>query len=39
LIQEKEISISENFSLLKTMGDPVVIRDWMLYGLPSDIVS
>ena len=36
---EQEIKISEQFSLLKCLGDPMMIRDWINYGLPSDTVS
>ena len=30
---------SGDFSLAKTLGDPVQIRDWQLQGLPTDVVS
>jgi len=33
------IPVSENFSVIKTLGDPVLMRDWMMNGLPSDLVS
>lgn len=33
---EREIPTSEGFSLVKTMGDPVVIRSWGIAALPSD---
>ena len=36
---EKEIPTSEDFSLVTTMGDPVVLRNWGIAGLPSDKVS
>lgn len=36
---EREIPSSEGFSLVKTMGDPVVLRNWNIAGLPSDQVS
>ena len=38
-LKDMEIPASETYSLVKTLGDPVVIRDWMLNGLPSDTVS
>jgi dynein heavy chain len=38
-MEEFNIPISSKFNFIKTMGDPVLIRDWMLHGLPSDIVS
>lgn len=31
--------MSENYSILKTLGDPLTLRDWERYGLPSDAVS
>ncbi|KAI3386968.1 hypothetical protein SNEBB_010455 [Seison nebaliae] len=39
LIQEKEILYSANFSLIRTIGDPVVIRSWNIAGLPADTFS
>jgi dynein heavy chain len=36
---EREIPTTEGFSLVKTMGDPVVIRSWGIAALPSDQVS
>ncbi|MGH0152118.1 UNVERIFIED_CONTAM: hypothetical protein FKN15_029859 [Acipenser sinensis] len=32
----KEIPVSPNFSLTATLGDPVSIMEWQLYGLPRD---
>ena len=37
--EDKGIPISDDFNLLKIMGDPVVIRDWQQKGLPTDLVS
>lgn len=37
--QQKEIPNSGDFSLEKTLGDPVQIRDWCIDGLPSDSFS
>lgn len=34
-----EIPISDKYSLVSTLGDPVEIRNWNLYSLPSDSVS
>ena len=34
-----DVPTSENFSLMKTMGDPVTLRDWQINGLPTDSVS
>jgi len=36
---ERNIPTSEDFSLVKTLGDPVVIRNWNIAGLPNDKVS
>ena len=33
---EREIPFSDPFSLVSTMGEPVVIRSWGIAGLPSD---
>mmetsp|Transcript_28798 Transcript_28798/g.26016 ORF Transcript_28798/g.26016 Transcript_28798/m.26016 type:complete len:118 (-) Transcript_28798:1850-2203(-) len=37
--REKEIPISEDFELIKTLGMPILLRDWTLKGLPSDNLS
>lgn len=37
--QEKNIPCSENFSLSKTLGDPIKIRAWNIAGLPNDVFS
>jgi len=36
---ERQIPTSDDFSLVKVMGDPVVLRNWNIAGLPSDQVS
>jgi len=36
---ERNIPTAENFTLVTTMGDPVVIRNWNIAGLPNDKVS
>ena len=33
---EREIPFSDPFSLVATMGDPVITRSWGIAGLPSD---
>ncbi len=38
-VQSKGISRSESYSLEKTLGDPVKIRSWNIFGLPSDTFS
>lgn len=37
--KERNIPCSENFDLLKIMGDPIVMKSWNMNGLPSDITS
>ncbi|KFO19799.1 Dynein heavy chain 7, axonemal [Fukomys damarensis] len=39
LCKEKKIPCSEDFSLSKTLGDPVKIRAWNIAGLPTDMFS
>jgi|JI6StandDraft_1071083.scaffolds.fasta_scaffold12359_5 dynein heavy chain len=39
LIKMKELPISENYQITKTLGDPIVMREWIIEGLPSDTVS
>jgi dynein heavy chain len=36
---DKGIPTSEEFSLIKIMGDPVIVRGWNIAGLPTDQVS
>jgi dynein heavy chain len=36
---DKGIPTSEEFSLVKIMGDPVIVRGWNIAGLPTDQVS
>lgn len=36
---EYDLPTSEKYSLVNTLGDQVKIRDWIIYGLPSDSVS
>ena len=35
----KQIPASDSFSLVKVMGEPVIIRDWQIWGLPVDDYS
>ena len=37
--QEKNIPSAGKFSLPNTLGNPIMIRDWSLFGLPSDNFS
>ncbi|XP_030590036.1 dynein heavy chain 12, axonemal [Archocentrus centrarchus] len=39
LCKSKNIPSSDNFSLSKTLGDPIKIRAWNIAGLPSDSFS
>lgn len=39
LIAAKDLPLSEDFQIIKTLGDPLTIRDWLIDGLPSDNVS
>ncbi|XP_037760095.1 dynein axonemal heavy chain 12 isoform X2 [Chelonia mydas] len=39
LCKDKNIPCSENFSLSKTLGDPIKIRAWNIAGLPTDNFS
>lgn len=36
---ERNIPTSSDFTLVSVMGDPVVMRNWGIAGLPSDNVS
>uniref|UniRef100_A0A1I8FV89 DHC_N2 domain-containing protein n=1 Tax=Macrostomum lignano TaxID=282301 RepID=A0A1I8FV89_9PLAT len=39
LALDKRIPVSRSFSLSATLGDPVRIRDWQIFGLPVDSFS
>jgi dynein heavy chain len=39
LIEEKNLPRSAAFSLVGTLGEPVIIRAWNIAGLPSDSFS
>lgn len=36
---EYNINVDEKYSLVSSLGDPVEIRNWGIFGLPSDSVS
>lgn len=36
---EAYLKVSDKYSLVNTLGDPVQIRDWNMAGLPSDSIS
>jgi len=38
-MREKEIPMTEEFSLSNIAGDPIKIREWIFNGLPTDTVS
>lgn len=37
--KELDIPFDEKYSIDKTLGEPLVLREWMLQGLPSDYIS
>jgi dynein heavy chain len=39
LCSEYRISVSEKYSLVNTLGNPIEIRNWNICSLPSDSVS
>eukprot|EP01028_Stygiella_incarcerata_P004265 TRINITY_DN1920_c0_g2_i1.p1 TRINITY_DN1920_c0_g2~~TRINITY_DN1920_c0_g2_i1.p1 ORF type:complete len:4143 (+),score=1128.32 TRINITY_DN1920_c0_g2_i1:148-12576(+) len=39
LLAERKIPHSEKFSLATVLGDPVLIRQWNIHGLPADAFS
>ena len=39
IVGAKDIPMSADFQIAKVLGDPLIIRDWMIDGLPSDSVS
>lgn len=38
-IIEKNVPLSDNFDFVKVLGDPILIREWTMNGLPTDTVS
>ena len=38
-IREKGIPLSEDFDFVKILGDPILLREWTMNGLPTDTVS
>ena len=38
-MRQRYIPVSKTYSLVNTIGDPVVIRDWQINGLPIDPFS
>lgn len=39
VFRENDLQFSSDFSLIKTLSDPVVARNWQMCGLPSDKIS
>lgn len=39
LCRNYKISVSEKYSLVSTLGNPIDIRNWNICSLPSDSVS
>lgn len=39
VINSKELPLSDDCSVSKMLGDPLLVRDWIIDGLPSDTVS
>ncbi|XP_032895202.1 dynein heavy chain 3, axonemal-like [Amblyraja radiata] len=39
MCKQKQIPVSNTFSLSNTLGDPVSILEWQLHGLPRDMFS
>lgn len=38
-LQERKIPCSQEFSLSKTLGEPIKIQAWNIFGLPRDSFS
>jgi dynein heavy chain len=38
-ILEQNIPMSEKYAIVDVLGEPMVIREWIINGLPSDGVS
>ena len=36
---ELDVPISDNYSLVKTLADPMQVRDWQIHSLPTDSTS
>ena len=37
--ERRSIPLSNNFSIVQVLGDPILLREWMMNGLPTDSVS
>lgn len=38
-VNEVQIPVSEKYTLISTLGDPLQLRDWTIHKLPTDSVS
>jgi dynein heavy chain, axonemal len=38
-VAELKIPSGENPNMVHTLGDPMLLREWMMKGLPSDQIS
>ncbi len=39
IINAKQLPCSNDYHISKVLGDPLILRDWMIDGLPNDSVS
>ena len=39
MIEDEDVPVTDNPALIATLGDPVKIRNWQIYGLPRDTLS
>ena len=39
IVGSKDLPMSNDYQISKVLGDPLLIRDWVIDGLPSDTVS
>lgn len=38
-VEEAKVPMTDNPNVISTLGDPVKIRNWQIYGLPRDNLS
>lgn len=38
-LMKQELFVTKDFQLTSVLGEPVVIRQWNIFGLPSDLYS
>ena len=39
IMADLDVPVSSNFSVFRTLGDPLQVREWQLCGLPTDSIS